>query len=393
MIKVGIWFNAPAEYSGGVNYFKNLLYALSLVNDGSVSPYVFISTDMPELIVEQFEQNATVVRTNLLRRGTFSWMICKALYKLSGSMILVNTLLKSYDINILSHVWFAYKGRAPFKVIAWIPDFQYLHLPHLFPTLDVVEETRQNKILISQSNIVILSSYNALEDFKSIAAPEHQGRGTVLQFVSQPSNMLVSKNIVLEELEKKYGFKGAYFFLPNQFWEHKNHKLVLQAVKLLKDRCINILVLCTGHIKDLRKNNTEFIDGIYDYIGVHNLQDQVKILGLIDYDDVLVMMKNSIAVINPSRFEGWSSSVEEAKSMDKLMILSNIDVHIEQNPLNRKYFDHNDVLALSQILEDVWNAPKDSSYRESDKITRQVLKKRTIEFGKKYLEILKRVND
>jgi len=391
MIKVGFWFDAPADYSGGINYIRNILYALSLVNDGSVRPYIFFSADMPDKIVNKFSPYATVVRTKLLQRGTLPWLFQKIIYKLFGSMALVNMLLKSRSINILSHVWFVYKGIPSFRIISWIPDFQYLHLPELFPTLDTDEETKRNQEIISQSDTVILSSHNALEDFKKIAGPEYQSRGEVLQFVSQPDNnsssLLVSRDI----LEQKYGYQGSYFFLPNQFWAHKNHMVVLEAVKKLKENGTNILVLCTGNMNDLRIKNTKYIDGIYDFIATNNLQDHVKILGQIDYDDVLSMMKNALAVINPSRFEGWSSSVEEAKSMGKPVILSNLDVHIEQNPKNGHYFDPDDALGLSKILADVWDSPSDESQEDAEAAARHMLEKRTIEFGNAYLAILNNV--
>ena len=188
MFKVAFWFDAPVEYSGGLNYVKNLLYALSLVNDGSVRPYVFFGADVPADVEDQFSAYATVVKTRLLQRGTAPWIVHKVLYKVLGSMVLANTLLKSHGIAVLSHVWFVYKGRCPFPILGWIPDFQYLHLPELFPTLDPVNETRQNRKIIAQSDIVILSSHNAFEDFARIAAPEHRSRGRVLQFVSQPHN-------------------------------------------------------------------------------------------------------------------------------------------------------------------------------------------------------------
>ena len=134
MLKVGFWFDAPANYSGGINYIKNTLYALSLVNDGSVHPYIFFSSDIPSKIVEQFTPLATVVRTKILQRGTLLWFIQRVMYKAFGSMTLINALLKSHEIEILSHVWFPYKGSIPFRVIGWIPDFQYLHLPCLLYT-------------------------------------------------------------------------------------------------------------------------------------------------------------------------------------------------------------------------------------------------------------------
>ena len=391
MLKVGFWFDAPANYSGGINYIKNILYALSLVNDDTVCPYIFFSKDIPKNIEEQFTPLATVVKTKILQRGTVLWFIQRVLYKVFGSMTLINTLLRSYDIKILSHVWFTYKGRIPFRVIGWIPDFQYLHLPEFFPGIDVNEETRNNQNIISQSEIVILSSHNALEDFKSIVAPEYKSRGTVLQFVSQTSNIVSLKTISLQNMEKKYGFKGKFFFLPNQFWVHKNHMLVLQAIRLLKDRGVEILVLCTGTLKDMRVKNTKYIDDIYDFVNNNNLQAQVKILGHIDYNEVLLMMKNSLAVINPSRFEGWSSSVEEAKSMGKQIILSDIGVHIEQNPLNGRYIDPDDAPGLSVILEEIWFAPTDISQKKVEEKARQLLHKRTVEFGSNYLKIIKDV--
>ena len=390
MLKVGFWFDVPANYSGGINYIKNILYALSLVNDEAVCPYIFFPNDIPQNIEEQFIPLATVVKTKIIQRGTVLWFLNKVLYKVFGSMILINALLKSHDIEVLSHVWFTYKGRIPFRLIGWIPDFQYLHLPEFFSDIDTYKETRQNQNIISQSEIVILSSHNALEDFKSIAAPEHKSRGTVLQFVSQTSNIVSPKTISLQSMEKKYGFKGKFFFLPNQFWKHKNHMLVLQAVKLLKDKGVDVLLLCTGALKDLRIKNIEYIDGIYDFVN-NNLQAQVKILGHIDYSEVLVMMKNSLAVINPSRFEGWSSSVEEAKSMGKTIILSDIGVHIEQNPPNGRYFDPDDVLGLSIILEEIWFTPTGISQEKAEEKARQLLHKRTIEFGNNYLKIIKDV--
>ncbi len=45
---------------------------------------------------------------------------------------------------------------------------------------------------------------------------------------------------------------------------------------------------------------------------------------------MLVLLAHAVAVINPSRFEGWSSSVEEAKALGKPLIVSDIPVHREQ---------------------------------------------------------------
>jgi glycosyltransferase involved in cell wall biosynthesis len=385
---VAFWFDAPVEYSGGLNYIKNLLYALSLVNDGSVRPHVFFASDVPASIEKQFSPYARVVRTKLLQRRSVLWAIHTVLYKFIGSMALVNVLLKSHDISVVSHVWFVYKGRPPFRIIGWIPDFQYLHLPELFPTLDLDEETRRNRRIISQSDVVILSSRDAFGDFMRIAPPGHESRGTVLRFVSQPVNAASSHTSTGYSIEQKYGVGGRFFFLPNQFWAHKNHMVVLQAVRLLKDRGIDVVVVCTGNVKDYRNSSTSYVDSIYEFIAANGLQDHVKILGQIEYRDVLLMMKSSLAVLNPSRFEGWSSSVEEAKSMGKPVILSRIGVHVEQNPRNGQYFDPDDAAGLARILAEVWSAPADALHDKAEHLARNALQERTIEFGNSYLSLL-----
>ena len=46
-------------------------------------------------------------------------------------------------------------------------------------------------------------------------------------------------------------------------------------------------------------------------------------------------MRQSVAVLQPSLFEGWSTTVEEAKSIGKTILLSDIPVHREQAPPRR----------------------------------------------------------
>ena len=391
MAKVAFWFDAPIEYSGGLNYFKNLLYALSLVNDGSIKPCIYFAAGVPAGIDAQFAPHATVVRTKLLQRGTLAWFAHKVLYKLLGSMWLVNARLKADGIDVLSHAWFVYKGRPSFPIIGWIPDFQYLHLPELFPTLNTEEETRQNQRIIAQSDIVILSSHDALGDFKRITSAAQQSRAAVMQFVSQPGHAASAPTITRAELERKYGFQGPFFHLPNQFWAHKNHMVVLQAVAALKQQGVEVLVICSGNTRDYRIQSTAYIDGIHAFIDTQGLKDQVKILGHIDYGDVLALMKHALAVLNPSRFEGWCSSVEEAKSMGKPVVLSNIGVHVEQNPLNGQYFAPDDEKALARILADVWQAPASVLHADAAQQAQRALQQRTVDFGQAYVAILERV--
>ena len=69
--------------------------------------------------------------------------------------------------------------------------------------------------------------------------------------------------------------------------------------------------------------------------------------------------------------------------MGKKIVLSNIPVHVEQNPENSFYFDPNNALELSNILEELW-VLEDIEYNSND----NNLITRTLEYGEKYSSIV-----
>jgi glycosyltransferase involved in cell wall biosynthesis len=53
--------------------------------------------------------------------------------------------------------------------------------------------------------------------------------------------------------------------------------------------------------------------------------------------------------VNPSRFEGWSTTVEEAKAVGTPMLLSDIPVHREQAP-HADFFGTDDAAAMADAI-------------------------------------------
>lgn len=393
MTKVAFWYDRPQAYSGGLNYIRNLLHAIQITGDKSVEPYVFFGTKVDSKVISHFDPLAKVVRTRLLDRRSFTWFVHKVLFRFFGSLLMVERELARHGIFIVSHAENVYGRRRRLRVIGWIPDFQYLHLPELFPGLNVEAETRRLQRIVSETDVVILSSHAALQDFRQIAAKGSEKKVRVLQFVSQPNIALAGDlhMVSADRIADKYNFKGKYFFLPNQFWLHKNHAVVFEAVRQLKAVGVDVLVLCTGNLRDYRLNDTSHADGLRAYIEAHHLQESIRILGLIDYEDVLFLMKNCLAVLNPSRFEGWSSTVEEAKSIGKQVVLSNIPVHIEQAPIGARYFSPDDAEGLASILKELWNAPGDGRSHQGEALAREHLKERTRAYGRDYAELIRQV--
>jgi glycosyltransferase involved in cell wall biosynthesis len=192
----------------------------------------------------------------------------------------------------------------------------------------------------------------------------------------------------LPDLRRLYSFDGPYFLLPNQFWAHKNHRVVFSALQRLKRQNKSFLVLATGSPKDYR--NPSFFSSLMQYAAECGVLSSFRVLGQIPFDHLGGLMRHATAFINPSRFEGWSTSVEEAKSMGKQIVLSDIPVHREQAPERGFFFPPENPDALAEALIAAYNRfdrQQDAAMQDE---ARARFTERQREFGEAYQAIVKR---
>lgn len=387
-IRVAFLNLGSVEWAGGLHYLRNLLYAISVLEDKKIEPYVFVGNKVDEKLIEPIRPYARVIRSSIVERNRMVWFIWKIVFRLTGSNYVLNRLMKRHNIQVVSHsaIW----GRGmPYKLINWIADFQHLHLPAMFSVKEVAHRNKIFARFIRDSDCVVVSSEDAAGDLGRFI-PGYESKIRILNFVSQPKLTYCetdkSQQQEQQEIEERYSFEGKFFYLPNQFWRHKNHQTVFEAVNILKNGGCQILILCSGHM-DVN-NNKDYLEELIEYIKLNNLENNIRLLGLIDYAHVFLLMRYSIAVINPSFFEGWSSTVEEAKSMGKGMILSEINVHREQDPPASEYFDPSDSQELAGILKRYWQEKDGGPDFSLEEKARKMLPERTRAFGLAYQDIV-----
>ncbi|MCX4149420.1 MULTISPECIES: glycosyltransferase family 1 protein [Paraburkholderia] len=344
MIKVAFVFGFRNEnWLGGINYYRNLISAIKSLPDRKIEPVILTGTRGSEDLLRDFPQ-LEVVKTTLLDRRHPSWFCRKLLYRATGRDIVFEKFLIKNGVSVLSH-HHPLGRRARVPVMGWIPDFQHKHLPELFSETELKSREKWNGEIASQCSRVIVSSDHARKDLEKYFRVEAQ-RISVLKFVANyPKNLDLLDRAALEE---KFSFAGEYFHLPNQFWQHKNHEIVVDALKILKDKGRKVIVLATGSVSDYR--NKDHFNWLCKRIGEAGVGDGFRILGVVSYSDLVSLMVHAAAVINPSRFEGWSTTVEEAKTLDKTIILSRIEVHQEQAPKNALYFDPKNASELADCI-------------------------------------------
>jgi glycosyltransferase involved in cell wall biosynthesis len=267
--------------------------------------------------------------------------------------------------------------------ITWIPDFQYLHIPAFFPEQELAFRAKFYPATALNSTSVALSSQNALDDLRRVA-PAAVGKAHVLNFVAQVDPSLYKADPEL--IAQHYHLPEKFFFLPNQFWQHKNHEVVIKALALAKKESSELMVVCTGGVYDHRK--PEYFDNILQQIAIHGLQENICVLGRIPREHFWQLMRRSVAMLQPSLFEGWSTSVEEVKSLGKSIIISDIPVHREQNPSSALYFDPHDPVLLAQYLLKTQKEKSPGPELELEQLAREQLPERTRTFAHTFYEII-----
>lgn len=236
--------------------------------------------------------------------------------------------------------------------IGWIPDFQHLHLPQFFGPDDLQLRNTTFRRLAEKATVVMLSSEAAHDDFAQFA-PDYAGKARVVPFPS----LLAFEDLNADPVatRDKFNLPEKFALVANQFWAHKNHALVVQALALLKSTGVPIPVVMTGLPSDHRDPANKNFSALLQAIAAAGLNDQITILGLVPYSDLVDLMRTAALVIQPSRFEGWSTVVQDAVALGRPLLCSDIPVHREQVPRALGFFPTDRAGVLAELLEAHWN--------------------------------------
>ena len=234
-----------------------------------------------------------------------------------------------------------------------------------------------------RAQAVLLSSADAEKDFRQFF-PQAAGKTHVLRFVAALPRGEDAATVLA-----RYDIVEPYFHIPNQLWYHKNHGLVLEALRLLQASGSCPLVISTGPTNDYR--HPGYFAELCNLIAKFGLTERFRFLGHIDFSHVSTLMRSSIAMINPSRFEGWSTTVEEAKSLGKRLLLSDIPVHREQAPERGLYFGLDDADALADLMRQSLDAYSPAEEEEARQKAEAALPGRMADFARTYENIVCRV--
>ncbi|MFT8342187.1 MAG: glycosyltransferase [Clostridium beijerinckii] len=162
-------------------------------------------------------------------------------------------------------------------------------------------------------------------------------------------------NIEIDNIQCVDKGNKKFLFYPAADYKYKNHNVIIEAVKELSisnDECIKDLRI----FFTLNKNSR-----IYDKIVNYGLEENIKFLGTLKYEEVLSYYKSSDVILFPSYIETFGLPLIEASCFGKKILVSNCNYAKEV--LNGysivNYIKYDDVSAWRQAIVESMEAYKE----------------------------------
>ena len=262
----------------------------------------------------------------------------------------------------------------------WMPDFQPWRLPELFASDMRAWFDAHYSQNGAAAAVIVVSSNDGLNDLRRFF-PQFVEKARVLHFCSVPTDDWWSADP--ETIAARYALPEKFFIVANQFSHHKNHRVVFEAVRNARD----VTVVCTGSTYGFRGD--DYFAGIQSFIRSNGLEERIRILGLIPRADQIALMRRSVAVLQPSRFEGWSTVVEDARTLAKPLLLSDIGVHREQSPPRSRFMPLDDANAWADAMIELWRDGIPGPNRGDEAAALSRLEALKLETGRTFVSIMR----
>jgi glycosyltransferase involved in cell wall biosynthesis len=120
-----------------------------------------------------------------------------------------------------------------------------------------------------------------------------------------------------EHVLKKHALQPGYFFYPAQFWAHKNHIRILEALVQLNSEGLRFNVTFSGSNQGNRAHIEHFVQR-------NGLEHQVRFLDFVPAADMPGLYQGCLAVVMPTYFGPTNLPPLEAWTFDKPLVYSRL---------------------------------------------------------------------
>jgi len=393
-LRIGILIQHDSGWAGGTIYIQNLVRAIAtlpLDARSSIEVYLIAKSEAIAKASDELEPIVTkICEADCLNSSFFNrlwWKIGRTLPFAKDNRLARLAQREQLDFlyPMVGNGGISWDFDCSWA--AWIPDFQHKYLPNFFAIAELQTLDSVFQRIAQHAPGVVFSSKTAEADFRKFY-PHSQAKTFVMNFCTIPEPTWFTGDPIA--VQKRYGLKDDFFLVSNQFWIHKNHRIIIEALSILKQEGVKPTVVCTGALND--KRFPGYGDEILKFVCEKELENQFITVGFIPRVDQIQLMRRSLAVIQPSLFEGWSTVVEDARLLSKPIILSDLPVHLEQSPPGANFFRQDSASELADTIKRMLPELTPGPDLVAEAASRQVNQVQCQAYADQFLQIVKNVH-
>lgn len=250
-------------------------------------------------------------------------------------------------------------AEAGIPYIMAVHDLQHRLQPE-FPEVSANGEWEARERLfitsIRQATLILTDSEVGREDVLTLY-PDliDEDRVCVLPFLPPPYVGDRSSEADRQRVRTAHNLPDRYVFYPAQFWPHKNHARIVEAVGMLRDEGVQVSVVFSGtHSADAIRQDT--FAQLQERVHSLGISDQVRFLDYVPNGDMPAIYAEATALVMPTFFGPTNIPVLEAWSLGCPVITSDIRGIREQAGDAALLVDPRSSEAIAAAIRQVWES-------------------------------------
>lgn len=244
-----------------------------------------------------------------------------------------------------------YHVKIPYIVI--IHDLMHRYYPD-FPEY-TRRERRARDLLYSRAakhaaGVVVESNTSKNDLVNFYAIPPEKIHVIPLYPPVQTSGLALMDSCAANDLLERFELPERFLFYPAQFWFHKNHVRLVQALHRLKEQGQVIPLVLTGSSTD-----TYTFEDVNKVISELNMEGQVHYLGYVSDEEIVALYKRTVALVFPTLIGPTSIPTLEAMALGTPVVCSNLFEMPDQVGDAGLTFDPFCVEDIADKIEIIWS--------------------------------------
>jgi glycosyltransferase involved in cell wall biosynthesis len=287
---------------GGLEtYLRNLLDSLQRIDHDN--SYVVLCDDHYAKEFQLFNESFRIVSMNYTQ-PSLMWLV-RGVLRNTVKLDILRPAFNRLKVDAIHHP-FSILNPMSIKLpsVLTFVDMQHEFLPQFFSPSEMKMRKEFSRPSAEQATRII-----AISEHVKSSLVERYGispRKIDVIYLGYDSRYRVYDTGILQETRSKYGLHRPFMYYPGATWPHKNHKMLLAALSIMKNRYpFDGQLVLTGIAK-------KSYSDILEEMRRSGLGDMVKVLGYLPYEELPYLYNLARIMVFPSLFEGFGIPLVEA---------------------------------------------------------------------------------